>query len=416
MNDPRSAPPIFVVGVPRSGTTLLSAMLAAHPRLVCGPETHFFDQLVHVDARGICRRAGWPKDAIDYIYSIKHVGESIPANYGLTREELTEALARRKPSIPAILSGMMELYMDRVGKRRWIEKTPDHLPYVARIRRYYPDSPIVRIVRDPRDVAASLLAVWWGPGSLLKAIDVWRTFDDRSARFFEVDSRCHTLRYEDLVLEPEPTLRELCRFLDESFDPDMLDTSRSARLVNAANEPWKTKVAEKPDASRVEAWRQKLSGEELRLVEAYLGDRLRSYDYPLLGFDCPHFVEVHPLTTLDDYPEVLAELVSRGARFWRLPGERPELSLFLGNPNAWRLGNAKPARLARTAGLLGTIARRRLAGVPLAWFQPPEQAPVPGLCPKLLSWALPSPTSRHHVPEFAHPSNPAKCVVSETSP
>ena len=149
MDDQRYSPPIFIVGVPRSGTTLLAAMLGAHPRLACGPETHFFHYLP-ADADGLCRGDDWPRAAIDYLYSIRHVGESIPANYGLTRPELTEALARKEPSVPSILSGMVEIYAGRNGKPRWVEKTPDHLPHVARIRRYYPDSPIVRILRDPR--------------------------------------------------------------------------------------------------------------------------------------------------------------------------------------------------------------------------------------------------------------------------
>ena len=407
MDDLQSTPPVFVVGVPRSGTTLLSAMLAAHPRLVCGPETHFFDQLINVDARAICRRTGWPTNAIDYLYSINHVGESIPANYGLTRQELAQALSKREPSLPSILSGMIEIYMRRSGKQRWIEKTPDHLPHVARIRKYYPDSPIVRIVRDPRDVVASLLAVPWGPSTLIQAIDLWRIFDDQSAWFFEADARCHTLQYEDLVRAPESTLRNLCQFLGEPFDPIMLDTSSSARLVNAANEPWKTKVGERIDVSRIQAWRQKLSEDELRLVEAWVGDRLRWYGYPVLDFDCPHLVEVHSLVELDDYPEVANALIARGARFWRLPGERPELSLFLGDPNEWRLGVKRWTRVTRAVGLMWAITRHRLEGVPMAWLQLPGRAEVPGICAKLLSWMLPRPTSSHFVPEFTGSGSPA---------
>jgi hypothetical protein len=390
LNDPQCSPPIFIVGVPRSGTTLLSAMLGAHPRLVCGPETHFFEQLGRCDARALRRRASWPKAAIDYLYAIEHMGESIPANYGLTRPELAEALARREPSLASALSGMIDLYTERNGKRRWVEKTPDHLPHVALIRRHYPDAPIVRIIRDPRDVATSLLRVSWGPPSLLSALTLWRDFDDRSARFFEVDSRCHTLRYEDLVRDPEPVLRDLCRAVDEPFDPAMLDTTESSRLVNAANEAWKAKVAERVDASRVEAWRAILADDELRLVEAWLGDRLRAYGYPASHAEPPHYVEVHRAALLGHYPEVAADLAARGARFWGLAGERPELSLFLGDPNHW-LGTTRRVRYARTAGLARTILRHRLAGVPMAWFHAPGRAAAPGFCAGTLSRLLPRP-------------------------
>ncbi len=415
MNDPRPSPPIFVTGVPRSGTTLLAAMLGAHPRLVCGPENYFFQCLADVNARALCRRRDWPKAAVDFLYSIGYVGESMPANFGLTRPELTEALARREPSIPSILSGMLDLYAERQGKRRWVEKTPGHLLYTAEIRRYYPDSPIIRIIRDPRDVARSLLKVSFGSGSLLGGIAAWRRYDELSAPFFEVDSRSHTLRYEDLVCAPEATLRELCRAIGEDFDPAMLDTSESASLVNAANEPYKTKVAERVDASRAEAWREGLSEDELRLVEACVGDRLRAYGYSVLGFEFSRYIEVHSLAELGRHPEVAAELVSRGARFWRLPGERPEQGLFLGDPDAWlrdvrdahRVRPARTTRLARAARLAGIVVRHRLGGVPVAWIQAPGRSKAPGRCARALTWVLPRPTVRHPAPEFAHPGEPA---------
>jgi hypothetical protein len=406
LSGPQYSPPIFVVGVPRSGTTLLSAMLGAHPRLVCGPETHFFNQLGRGYARALRRRADWPKAAIDYLYSIEHVGESIPANYGLTRRELAEALARRDPSISSALSGMMDLYMECHAKRRWVEKTPDHLPYVALIRRHYPDSPIIRIIRDPRDVATSLLRVSWGPDSLLSALAVWRDYDDRSARFFDVDPRCHTLLYEDLVRDPEPTLKALCLAIGEPFDPAMLDTTRSARLVNAAREACKAKAAERVDASRVEAWRMTLAEEDLRLVEAYLGDRLRVYGYPASGHGPPHYVEVHRRELLGYHPEVAADLTARGARFWGLPGERPDLSLFLGDPNRW-LGYTRRTRYLHTARLAGTILRHRLAGVAMVWLHAPGRAGVPGLCAGALSRLLPRPMASRSVPEFGHLGGPA---------
>jgi hypothetical protein len=423
LNDPRSSPPIFVTGVPRSGTTLLAAMLGAHPRLVCGPENYFFQCLPEVGARALCRRADWPKAALDFLFSIRYgsrskqtdEGESMPAQFGLTRRELTEALARREPSIPSILSGMLDLYMERNGKQRWVEKTPGHLLYTAEIRKYYPDSPIIRIVRDPRDVARSQMAMPVGAVTMLQGLAGWRRYDELSAPFFEVDSRCHTLRYEDMVRQPEPTLRELCRAIGEDFDPAMLDTAKSASLVNAANEPYKVKVAEVVDASRAEAWREGFSEDELRLFEACVGDRLRAYGYGVLGFEFSHYIEVHSLAEMGRHPEVAAELVARGARFWRMPGERPEQSLFLGDPDAWlydlrdvhRVRLARTTRLARAARLAGIVVRHRLGGVPVAWVQAPGQAKTPGRCAKALTWVLPRPTVKHPVPKFAHPGDPA---------
>jgi hypothetical protein len=384
-------------------------MLGAHPHLVCGPESHFFDGLADADFRDICRRADWPRKAVDALYSIEHVGDSIPANFGLARPELEEALAPREPSPASILSAMMDLYMRRHGKRRWCEKTPTHIMHVHQIRKCFPDSPIVRIVRDPRDVAWSMVhsSLPSAPATLAGAIARWRDYDESSARFFEVDPGAWTVRYEELVRDPGATLRELCRFIGEPFDPAMLDTSESARQVNAANEPWKAKVGERVDAARAEAWRRNFSEGDLRAAESIAGDRLRAYGYPVLGYEFPHPVEVHSLRAIDHYPEVIADLVARGARLSGPDGDRAELSLFLGDPNWWRLGTTRPTRLARTARLAWAILLRRAVGAPLAWFPEPGRSRASGFCATVLSWALPRPAARPSVPEFARPVGPA---------
>jgi hypothetical protein len=391
LSSPLSLPPIFIVGMPRSGTTLLAAMMGAHPRLMCGPETHFFDSLPE-NSDDLCMRTDWPDGAIDYLYSISHVGESIPGNYGLTRPELVAALSQREPSIASILSGLLELPLCRAGKPRWVEKTPDHLPYVTQIRQHFPDSPIVRIVRDPRDVLASLISLPWGPTTYFEGIHFWTNFDDRSSQFFAVDPNTHTLQYEDLVDSPEKTLTELCQFLGEPYDAAMLDTSESSRFVNATNESCKARVGEKVDSSRVQAWRQKLGDDDRQLIEAFLGDRLRAYGYESGRSELPHYVDVYPRSALKKYPNVVEELVAHGGRFWRSPGEKPGQAIFVGNPQQenWISGD-RWERLVQTAGIIRTTASYRLGGVPIAWLQDTAAPDYSGSCYRVIAYMLPSP-------------------------
>ena len=285
----------------------------------------------------------------------------------------------------------MELPLRRAGKPRWVEKTPDHLPYVAQIRRCFPDSPIVRILRDPRDVLASLVSLPWGPTSYFEGVQFWTNFDDRSAQFLAADANTHTLRYEDLVRSPATTLKELCLFLGEPYDTAMLDTSESARFVNATNETWKTKVSEKVDASRVQAWRQKLTDDERQLIEAFLGDRLRAYGYESGGSELPHYVDVYPRGVLEKYPKAVEELVARGGRFWRAPGEKPGQAIFVGNPYENWINGDRWERLVKTAGIIHTAARYRLGGIPMGWLQVPDAPDLRGTCYSIIAHALPAP-------------------------
>lgn len=165
-------------------------------------------------------------------------------------------------------------------KKRWAEKTPDHLKHVALIRAHFPTSPIIRIYRDPRDVALSIRKVPWGAQSLLEALLFWQSWDQASFKFFSTDPLAYSLRYEDLLGSPEKTVRALCSFIDEPYEPEMLDTSAAGRLVNTRNSPWKAKASQPIDASRIGVWQRELTQDEIGLAEAVVGDRLDAYGYP----------------------------------------------------------------------------------------------------------------------------------------
>ncbi len=278
--------PIFIVGVPRSGTTLLAAMLAAHPRISCGPETHFFRRLASLDADSLCEPALWPDLAVNFISSITHTSfndatrKPLLEKYKIQPEQVSKFLSQRPPSIPNILASVTEQYMEVQGKCRWAEKTPDHMKYVSSIRKYFPESPIIRILRDPRDVALSLARVPWGASSFVEALFLWKHYDETSSLFFERDEKSYTLRYEDLVISPETELLKLCQFLGEKFESSMLDTSSTGKQINSRNVAWKEKVSQPIDTSRVAVWKLDLAKEDNLLSEALLGKQMDKYGYP----------------------------------------------------------------------------------------------------------------------------------------
>src|SRR5438067_8152215 len=113
--------PVFIVGFPRAGTTLLAGLLGAHSRMICGPETEFFTGLETAN-RGnrLCRAATWPEPAANYLFSIQNADRTVPENYQVTREEMIGFLRRRERSPRAILESLTETYMRRHGKRRWV--------------------------------------------------------------------------------------------------------------------------------------------------------------------------------------------------------------------------------------------------------------------------------------------------------
>jgi hypothetical protein len=274
--------PIFVVGVARSGTTLLSAMLSAHPRLDCGPESRFFARFRHLDARARARildPVTWPRPAVDFMASLRNQDHSIVELFGLTLPQIGRYLGEREPSLAAMLESLTVLHAQRAGKARWIEKTPRHLLMTDTLRALWPEATFVRIVRDPRDVAMSLARMPFAKesvvGNLVRIDD-----DDRASRArIDADPRSVTLRYEDLVLEPERELRRICDAIGETYDPAMLESRETAANVAAEHEWWKESVAGPLTSSSIGRWRESMSTDAKRFAALHLADFLRTYGY-----------------------------------------------------------------------------------------------------------------------------------------
>jgi Sulfotransferase family len=306
-------------------------MLCSHSRLSCGPETHFFQHLAFNGGWGVIHNSSeWPKCGADLLYSCVHLGRSLPDSYGLSRNELEQYLRANKPSMAAILSAVTEQYMTKAGKARWVEKTPDHLYCLQAIRDTFPHAPILRIVRDPRDVALSLAQVPWGPKTYLSGILQWKWMHDSSAAFLRSGDCTHTVRYEDLLLQPENELRKICVKIGEKYESNMLNTALSAAHVNKLREPWKEKVADAIDANRAGVWTRTITSAQNRVAEAILGERLTELGYPTQELFAKRANLYGPI---GNYPGVLEELseVHRLLHGSDVSQER-DLDAYFGNP------------------------------------------------------------------------------------
>lgn len=380
--------PIFVVGVQRSGTTLLAAMLGAHSRLSCGPETHFFRRLAKTETAPLCRPETWPDRAVDFVASIRHSAfpgceaRTLLEKYGVDEGQVREYLEGREPNIGNILGSVTESFMRRNGKERWIEKTPDHIENLEAIRRSFPDSPIIRIVRDPRDVALSLMKVPWGTTSLLEGLLFWLEREDVGEAFLRTDPRSYLLRFEDLVSQPEETMRRLCAFLGEPYEAGMLDTSTAGRKLNSRNAPWKAKASQALDPGRIAAWRKVVSADDNLLAEAILGDRLDRHGYPR-GEVFPRLGEIYPGTRVAaKFAAGLIPVVETGVRFWSVSkNEKATVQVFVGEPeNASWFAAGGVRKVFATLGLSIRIVKAILPNHFVYWIADTTAGDKTGFC------------------------------------
>ena len=241
--------PIFVVGRPRSGTTMLQLMLQAHPRIALPPEN------------GLVLPAFERRQEFGDLRDPRHrraLGEWIVAaesfaGLGLDAADVADEIATAPPTLGSALGTVFQAYARRFGKPRWGDQHPAHLRRLPMILRLFPDAQIVDLVRDGRDCVAARK----GEARLDELAGAWARAADasgRAARTYGPDVY-HQIRYEDLVADPKARLRELCAFLDEDYDPAMA-------------------VAGIRHAERVGSWRRRLGEDEIARCEAAFGPRL----------------------------------------------------------------------------------------------------------------------------------------------
>lgn len=271
--------PIFIVGPPRSGTTLLAAMLANHSRIACGPETHFFSKLSLKELQAAVSDREWPKKAVNQLASLHLSGQLVHQLFGLPLTELDQYLQHRSPNIQSMLEALVQAHAQSLGKPRWAEKTPNHLLYIDLIRQLFPDASVIRIIRDPRDVALSLRKLPWASQSILANAYLWQSWIDQSQSFFLADNNTLTLRYEDLISDPKEIMCQVCRFIGEKFEEEMVDTTRAARTVTSPGEPWKSQVFQEIDLSRRYVWRKELPYKLETPINLICFEGLNQFDY-----------------------------------------------------------------------------------------------------------------------------------------
>ena len=217
---------IFVVGCPRSGTTLLQTILMASGRLASYPETHFFENYRYL--------SDWPlPTGVRGYLMVRRLfrGQNVRTRFGVTR----------RSGVNAYISALDQL-AEAEEQQGWIEKTPDNLQFVEFIDRYVENAEFIHIMRNARDVIASLYSAsrdWDSPLSAEQCLEKWLIGIGWSAGALN-QANHHAVRYEELVADPALVVDGLARAIGMDLAlPNDLDLASKARSVVAPEETWK---------------------------------------------------------------------------------------------------------------------------------------------------------------------------------
>jgi len=269
----------FIVGVPRSGTTLIRAMLASHPDLTIPEEAEF--------------RVSMSEDPRRYERSDGLNVESFVADlvahpqfhwWGLSEDEVRTILRGAAPQ--TFSDAIRALFRDcalKEGKTRYGDKTPRALLFMPRLAQLFPEARFIHIIRDGRDVALSHVHTKGFIRSVGEVALTWKEWIERGRKGGTVVGSGHyrEVRYERLVEDPEGVLRSVCEYVGLGFDRGMLRYFEQPLDVLGATQQGLPAHPSLylPPTKELRDWRRQMSRIDLEVFEAIAGDVLHRLGY-----------------------------------------------------------------------------------------------------------------------------------------
>jgi hypothetical protein len=275
--------PIFIVGVHRSGTTLLRYMLGSHSRIYIPPESDFIPNFfLHRPTKDLS-----DEEIVRFLHTIFDHYRFVKEWQGEPPEPDQFALSMPDRTPAAYLDTLYSAYARQYGAQRWGDKTPIYASYVDLIHEIFPNAQFLHIIRDGRDAALSMLDKYERDEFHVDIFFAARNWVRRIRSAQRAGSQLgpdlyYELRYEDLIEDPESELRAVCEFLGETYEPGMVEYHQTARERIPANSHFFSNVRNPPSRQRIGRWQEEMPERDQRLVQAVAGKLLVELGYPLV--------------------------------------------------------------------------------------------------------------------------------------
>ena len=292
LSTPKLTQPVFIFGMPRSGTTLLRLMLSSHPNFCIPPECLFF---VRLESK-YSKLKDLSNKIDDFVEDIFSADERFK-EWNIKPEQLKASLANHDSeqlNYSAAMAIVYQTYLQQFAPsaKVWGDKNPAHIFHIETILKYFPKARLVLIIRDPRSVYASLkrnevkFPGDWKSSCRANVVAVTKQCENllRVLARAKNDQKFYTISYEKLVESPESELKGLCSWLGEEFNPVMLEfykKNAKDKLVPSRELGWHAMTLKPVAKARIDGWKNELSNSELAALEV-----LNRKNMEQLGYQC----------------------------------------------------------------------------------------------------------------------------------
>ena len=270
--------PIFIIGSPRSGTTLLRFVISSHPRIYIPEETGFIPFLVHRNKLNEPLSKGEMIRVLERIADLNYLwqdavscADQIPVTGGKYRlADILDTLYRQK--------------IKPYGSVRWGDKTPLYVRYMDTIMDLFPDAKFIHLIRDGRDATLSAQRKWglkqhfYMDDYYLLRNWVTNVTTGRKAGAVIDDRQYLEVFYEKFVKSPEDETIRICDFLSESYEPEMLQHSLLANQIGPGPNQH-TEVLKPISTSSLYRWKTEMDLFTRKMADRVAGKLLTDLGY-----------------------------------------------------------------------------------------------------------------------------------------
>jgi Sulfotransferase family len=273
--------PFFEIGVARSGTTLLSLMLDAHPDLAIPYESHFIADL-YKEKDIISGRLINIQDRKNFLEETLRRPYVQRWDYTPTIDDID---LDNCCTLSSSINQVFAAYARHHKKGIWGDKTPSYITNIDALHHFFPDAKYIHLIRDGRDVALSLMEQWFGPNDFISALQFWKEHIVIGRKMLAMlpSHQVYELRLEDLVEQPETKLTEICDFLNLPYEIKMLESyqANAAKKVGASRASGiHQNLSSNLSINNVTKWQNKLNPAKQALAWEIAGELLVELGYP----------------------------------------------------------------------------------------------------------------------------------------
>lgn len=282
MADKNTDSPIFIIGTERSGTNLLRLILNAHPNIALPHPPHIMKNFSGLTP--LYHDLGVDANFRRLIGDVVRSVDLHPYPWGIRLDCARIFKEARDRNLINIFFCIYNQFLESTGKGRWGCKSTFMLHHVESVLKYYPSARFIYMARDGRDVAASAKKTIFNRYSVYYTARLWRDEQRICIRWLNELARENImlLRYEDLLREPEGSVRAICLFIKEDYNPAMLDffKTEEAGKSSSISDAWRN-TASPIIRDNLMKYRGELTGAEIDLFEAMAGRELALLSYAL---------------------------------------------------------------------------------------------------------------------------------------